>query len=556
LEALEDRALLTAFMVANLGDAGDGSLRQAIIDANDMPGADVIEFADGLEGTIGLTSGELAITDELTIDGPGSDELTISGSGLNRVFNVDGSTVAIDDLTIADGAASDTVDPIALGGGILNWSGDLTVSGVTFVGNQAAGLLGSGGAIANISGASTMVVDSTFRDNLADGIIVGSGGAIVNDDHSNLSVSDSTFIGNRATGGEFVSGGAIENLFGSQATVSGSMFDSNVAHGRNGEPGGDGGIADGGAISNLAVSFVDPGYLPATLIVRDSTFVGNESIGGEGGDGGDGGVGSGGAIANINSALTVEDSKFRMNLAIGGDGGNDGDEADGGNGANGRGGAIINTAFNDAPLIPPTVSIADTIFLRNVAAGGNGGMGGDGGLGGDGGNGLGGGLRNAIGTMNVAHSKLKLNEATGGNGGDSGDGVSGGNGGNGLGGGIVSGFVLAPSGITATTNISDTSITNNRATGGAAGTGGNGGNGSGGGIFSHVSSIITLTDSKVNANRAVGGDGGGSGIGGGVYTIGQFNTEESPNIHGNKASTSHDNVFGDLTLLDDLLALV
>jgi hypothetical protein len=52
--------------VVNLDDSGPGSLRQAIADAT--PG-DTIDFA--VTGTITLTSGELVITNDLTISGPG-----------------------------------------------------------------------------------------------------------------------------------------------------------------------------------------------------------------------------------------------------------------------------------------------------------------------------------------------------------------------------------------------------------------------------------------------------------------------------------------------------
>src|SRR5258708_1818083 len=66
LEALEDRALPSTFTVLNVADSGAGSLRQAILDANANAGADTINFAGQLHGTIGLTSGQLpAITDDL-----------------------------------------------------------------------------------------------------------------------------------------------------------------------------------------------------------------------------------------------------------------------------------------------------------------------------------------------------------------------------------------------------------------------------------------------------------------------------------------------------------
>ena len=45
LERLEDRTVLSPFLVSNLADSGADSLRQAILDANANPGADVITFA-------------------------------------------------------------------------------------------------------------------------------------------------------------------------------------------------------------------------------------------------------------------------------------------------------------------------------------------------------------------------------------------------------------------------------------------------------------------------------------------------------------------------------
>ena len=54
----------------NLADGGEGSLRQAVLDAKARAGADTIDFADGLHDTIALTSGQLSIIEDLTIDGP------------------------------------------------------------------------------------------------------------------------------------------------------------------------------------------------------------------------------------------------------------------------------------------------------------------------------------------------------------------------------------------------------------------------------------------------------------------------------------------------------
>src|SRR5690242_10577872 len=68
------------YTVTNLDDSGDGSLRQAILDANANPGADSIDFQDELSGTLTLTSGQLPpITEDLTITGPGVFSITVSG---------------------------------------------------------------------------------------------------------------------------------------------------------------------------------------------------------------------------------------------------------------------------------------------------------------------------------------------------------------------------------------------------------------------------------------------------------------------------------------------
>ena len=64
VEPLEDRRLLAVFTVDNLDDAGLGSLRQAVLDANAAAGADTVEFQAGLAGTIALITGEMTITDE------------------------------------------------------------------------------------------------------------------------------------------------------------------------------------------------------------------------------------------------------------------------------------------------------------------------------------------------------------------------------------------------------------------------------------------------------------------------------------------------------------
>jgi hypothetical protein len=207
------------FVVTNTDDSGTGSLRQAIEDANELPaGADTIDLT-GVTGTITLTTGELQITDELTITGPGASLLTISGNDESRVININsnGSKVNISGLTIAGGnlvegsgagilvsAGTVTLDYMVIGGsqqgtnyaegsggGISN-SGTITINHTSILGNVGSN---SAGGILN---AGTMTINSsTISGNFAD----TAGGGIRNTADGVLRINQSTVFGNVADDG-------------------------------------------------------------------------------------------------------------------------------------------------------------------------------------------------------------------------------------------------------------------------------------------------------------------------------------------------------------------
>src|SRR5579862_9566759 len=80
LESLEDRLTPSVYHVTTTADSGPGSLRAAVAAANAHPGADVIVFDGRLSGqTITLAGGELLVTDDVRINGPGAGLLTVSG---------------------------------------------------------------------------------------------------------------------------------------------------------------------------------------------------------------------------------------------------------------------------------------------------------------------------------------------------------------------------------------------------------------------------------------------------------------------------------------------
>ncbi len=269
LEDLEARQVPSTFTVTTTADSGPGSLRQALLDTQD---GDTIAFDAALAGhTITLTSGELAITKSVAIEGPGADQLTISGNYASRVFDISGSpTVTIAGLTITQGRVQGDLNSFAEGGGIYMAGGQLVLMADSLVNNSTVGGDASPPATGRVGA-------------------FGYGGGIYSA-RGSLEILASTLTGNRAMGGGGASG------------TNGGNF--------RGGPGGRGGDADGGGI--LALD---------RLVVTDSTFSGNDAIGGPGGAGGQGhppgfpggtGLSLGGGICSAYT-LTVTNSTFSGN---------------------------------------------------------------------------------------------------------------------------------------------------------------------------------------------------------------------------------------------------
>jgi hypothetical protein len=273
-------------MMKNLANSGPDSLRAAIQAANTAVGADVIRFAPGQSGTLHLAGSTLVVIDNLTIDGPGANRLTVSGDNAGRVFVVNGNTTSVEigDLTIANGFATGSV--LVLGGGVLNNGGHLTLrrttltgnmvsapsqgslaaggaigstgstaslnlDGVTFLANRAEGFLTAGGAVADVFGATAHVTNSTFSNNQSSGLFLSVARAVYVDGAAALNVEHSRFSANQAVAtlgsaliGNLVQGvgggGAIASGGGSHLRVSHSSFAGNLARAGNGGQGQDG----------------------------------------------------------------------------------------------------------------------------------------------------------------------------------------------------------------------------------------------------------------------------------------------------------------------------
>jgi hypothetical protein len=245
---LASQAQAATFAVTNTNDAGAGSLRQAIVDANANAGEDTIDFAPSLAGqTITLASQLPTITDTagLTSDG-GSADITISGDNAYPVFAVAFVKLTVSNLTVANGGILAT-GAIRNGGGTLevsnstisgisNQNGTLEVSNSTISGNSASG-------ISNFFGTAT-VSNSTISGTIGSGVY--------NSDFGTVTVSNSTISGNSAA-----TGGGIYNDRGGTLEVINSTISGNGT-GASG--------SDGGGIYNRG-----------TLEVSNSTLSGNSA---------------------------------------------------------------------------------------------------------------------------------------------------------------------------------------------------------------------------------------------------------------------------------------
>jgi CSLREA domain-containing protein len=271
--ALHAQTTITVNTLTDSSDAagscasGACSLRDAITQANSDKAGDTISFS--VTGTITLASPLPAIAANMTIQGPGAGNLTVSGnssSAVGSIFTVSSGTVAINGLTIANG--------VSVNGGGISTSGVLTLNADAFNGNSATN---SGGAIAVSAGAVT-VTDSTFSGNSAAGL--SAGGAIATLASNNaLRVVNSTFSGNSACPAS-CQGGAIFN--GSNTlVVTNSTFSGNSS-------------SLGGAINSWGLE-----------VLLNNIFTGNTA------------TGSGGAIAQSNGTTDAGSNVYWQNLTNG-----------------------------------------------------------------------------------------------------------------------------------------------------------------------------------------------------------------------------------------------
>lgn len=196
------------FLVTTTNDSGAGSLRQAVANANALPGTDTITFSDGTGGTVNftdaaqdtitLTTGPLSLASEMTVLGTGADKVSVSGNNSSRVFEVTlAGKATIIGLTGTRGNASSR-------GGCIDNFGELHLRSVVLTSNST---IDGAGAIYN-DGPLT-IRDSELSDNECAGSGSGSGAGAIYSGRA-LQVINSTISGNRVVSSVFgLNAGAI-----------------------------------------------------------------------------------------------------------------------------------------------------------------------------------------------------------------------------------------------------------------------------------------------------------------------------------------------------------
>ncbi|MGY6217549.1 Calx-beta domain-containing protein [Methylolobus aquaticus] len=359
------------FRVTNTNDAGEGSLRQAILDAAAHDGRDTIDLSAIGVGTIKLASvlPTLGIGNDIDFLGSVLGAPTISGQGQHRLFTIDGAHVTFTDINFADGYAKGG-DGVNGGGGGLGAGSALTIlrgsvdiayaqfSSNAVHGGNSSGRAGHGGDGEVMWGRGPTPgthggAGGGFEG--GGGAGGGAGGPTNATNGNNGGFGDSGAFGSGGGAGGGGAGGATKGLESKYNGSSGGYggFGGFGAGGAGGGGGGGGGAEwfvlapakrGAGGTGHAGGSFAGSG--------EKGGGGGNDNYGAEGGTGG-GGAGLGGAIfVHAGAKLTVSDAQFSDNAA---------NSSTGGTAGLGKGGAIF-------ALEGSTVVGSNLLFDGNTAA--------------------------------------------------------------------------------------------------------------------------------------------------------------------------------------------
>ena len=242
--------LLATFTVTTTADAGAGSLRQAILDANAASGLDTIAFNITGSGvhTIALTSALPTITSAVIIDG-----YTQAGTNVNILDTGSNAELRIElngaNAGPGNGIVLNTDNSIVRGLVINGFNGQgVVITGSTnvlegnFIGTNAAGTAsvanGSSGVrisagTGNLIGGTTVSARNVISGNGSDGILIqnaGVGGNLVQGNLIGTNAAGTAAVAN-ARHGIFLFDGAFTNMIGGTIVGAGNVISGNTSTG-------------------------------------------------------------------------------------------------------------------------------------------------------------------------------------------------------------------------------------------------------------------------------------------------------------------------------------
>jgi VCBS repeat protein len=219
-------APVNVFTVTNGNDSGDGSLRQAILDANASPGADLIDF-DFVQ-IITPTSPLPRITETVTIDGTTGSvfemvRLTGASAGSATGLRLGGGGNLVRGLMITNF----TLDAIQLGSGNNVIEGNLIGNDGTSGANNSGSGVRISGVTGNRIGGTTVAARNVISGNSRGVFITGrlTSGNIVLGNYIGTNSAGAAGIGN-SHGGVLISN-APTNTIGTAAAGSGNLISGN-----------------------------------------------------------------------------------------------------------------------------------------------------------------------------------------------------------------------------------------------------------------------------------------------------------------------------------------
>ncbi len=351
------------FLVTNAKDSGAGSLRGAIARANTNGEDDTINFDPtffSVARTITLTGGEILISADdqsnngqtgrlVTINGPGSQLLTISGNNASRIFLLAGNpgaqlqnaNVTMNGMTLRDGNGTSSIES-GNGGAIYAFlAANLTLNSMVLRNNVVTAVANAGAIFSN--GSRNVVINNCL---ITENSAYGGGGMVIGNENQTFTMRNTIVSNNTASsadvGGISISRGTIViancEITGNVAARSIGGMDvyqarmditDTVISGNEGTTGGPGGLS----FENTSV-----------VNLRRVTISDNSTTSGGGGM----------SFRNIGEAVNIVDSTISNNTVTGNSGSSN---ADGG-------GVFIGGESNSPTRITNTTISGNTAGIR------------------------------------------------------------------------------------------------------------------------------------------------------------------------------------------------